>query len=179
MGFGTYSPQENFVKSFSLFFAVLVLLVGSASSQVTVNGSYEFSRVYTAGQAVNSNPGWNVSLNIPVSNSFGLLSQFAGTDANIGGGTVALNTLGEGIQFQPFKGHFFRPYANFTLGDARFSVSSISVNKLEETAGGGVDFFLSKHWAVRAGLEYLHTSLPYTSSGLNGVRPVAGLTFAF
>src|SRR5208282_1921348 len=170
---------EKAMRSISMFLAVVALLIGTAFAQVSVNGSYEFSRVYTNGQTINSNPGWNASLNVPVYKSFGLLSQFSGTDANIDGQTVSFNTFGEGIQFQPRKGKFLRPYANFVVADARFSVDSISVNKLAETVGTGVDFAISKHLALRGGVEYLHTSLPYTTSGLNGIRPLVGITYRF
>ena len=166
-------------KTIIAVLAALMLLSAAAFAQVSVNGSYEFTRLYVDGQVVNSAPGWNAGLNIPVYKSFGLLTQFSGTSATFGKSSVALNTFGEGVQYQPLKGKFLRPYVNFVIADARFSTDNYSVNKLAETAGVGLDFSISKHFALRAGVEYLHATLPSATSGLNGVRPLGGITYRF
>jgi opacity protein-like surface antigen len=172
-------------KSILLVLAALALLVGSAfaqtlpltTSDISVNGSYQFSRMYVNGAVENTDPGYSLSLNIPVFKSFGLLTEMTATTDTVAGTELWLKTYGEGIQYQPWKGKFIRPYANVVVGDAHFVYGQFTQNKFAVTTGAGVDIAISKHWAVRGGLEYLHTGLDTYS--MNGVRPIAGLTFRF
>jgi opacity protein-like surface antigen len=166
------------MKRFAMLFAVLALTIGAAFGQVSVNGSYQFSRVYVDGAVQNTDPGYNLSLNIPVfKSSFGLLTEMTATTSTVGGTEIFLKTYGEGIQFQPRQGKFFRPYVNAVLGDAHFVYGPTTQNKLAVTTGAGADFALSKHWALRGGVEYLHTGVDGTN--FEGIRPIGGLTFRF
>lgn len=175
------------MKRIMLFLAVVALLVGSAFAQVEVSGSYQFTEAYVNGASVSSNPGWNASLFVPFKGGLGVVGDWSGTDfnystasGNVGYGTPALNTFAGGLQYQFNHKGRLRPYVNVVLGDSRYSIAGITANAFSQQAGGGIDLGLSKHFAIRAGLDYLHVDSPNSFiSSANGIRPLAGVVFRF
>ncbi len=161
--------------------AILALSIG-AFAQVEVNGSYQFSRAYTNGTVVNTNPGWNASMYVPFHKLGGLgaVTEFSGTDVDLQSiGNVSLNTFGAGLEYKLKTFKRAQPYVSFVVADARFSTDNYSANKLGYQSAGGIDWKMTKHFYLRTGLEYLYTSLPRTTSGVNGIRPIGGVTYRF
>lgn len=171
--------------------AILALSIGAfaqaapaaseKSMAVELNGSYQFTRIYADGQVTNTNPGWNASVAVPVWKSFSVLGSFSGTDVTLGKGEgsalVSLNTYGGGLQYTFAHYKALHPYANFVIADARFTAAGQAQNSLAYMPGAGIDWRLTRHFYLRTGVEYLHTSL--FDTGVNGLRPIGGITFRF
>lgn len=156
---------------------VLALTLGLASSvvaqSVELNGSYMFSRFSTNGNAVNVDPGWDASINMAPTNTFGIVADFSGAYFD----NATLNTFGAGPQLTYRKWANFQPYVHFLMGDARFSAGNYVNNSFYFAPEGGVDYYLTNHFGVRAGLGYVHTNI--ANNGVNGMRVVTGITYRF
>lgn len=179
-------------KTLVVVLAILALSIGAfaqaapaateKSMAIEINGSYQFTRLYADGQVMNTNPGWNASIAVPVYKSLSVLGSFSGTDVTLGSGrdggsaTVALNTYGGGLQYTFAHFKALHPYANFVIADARFTALG-ATQSIAYMPGAGIDWRLTRHFYLRTGVEYLHTSL--FDTGVNGLRPIGGLTFRF
>lgn len=167
------------MKSLTLLFAALVLMIGSAFAQdkVELNGSYQFTSIYSNGQTNTSNPGWNASALVHFKNSgLGIVTDWSGTDFGPGFlNRKALNTGAGGLQYTFNRSGRVRPYLNALVGDAKITGAS-STNAFSQQLGAGVDLGLTKRFAVRAGLQYLHADGPL---GIQTVSPITGVTFRF
>ena len=168
------------MKYLTITFVVLMLgLAAIAQNTVEVNANYMFNHLSANGNSINSTAGWDANINLPVlalgstEKNLGVVADFSGAYEN----NVDLYTYGAGLQYTFRNSTKFQPFAAFTLGDARFSINSYSVNKLEEQFGGGVDVHITGGFWARAGLGYLHTSLDNT--GINGLRTVGGISYRF
>src|SRR5271166_3449645 len=169
------------MKSLTLLFAALVLMIGSALAQdkVELNGSYQFATSEIQGTNLNSNVGWNASAALYFKGGLAVVTDWSGTDFSGGKlNATALNTGAGGFQYQfNRKGHL-RPYVNVLVGDAKYTTSG-PTNAFEQQLGAGVDLGLTKHFAVRGGLQYMHIDATGSYSAANNIAPVAGLTFRF
>jgi hypothetical protein len=173
-------------KSFLLVLAALVLMVGSAFAQdkVELSGAYQFSAGYANGQQINSNPGWNASATYYLGKSgLGIVTEWSGTDFNVASKSFAVNTGAGGLQYQFNRKGKLRPYVNVLVGDTKYTTTG-PTNSFSQQVGGGVDLSISKHFAVRGGVTYLHDTAA-TLAGLgnltsaNQIKPIGGLVFRF
>lgn len=159
---------------------ILALAVSSAVAQVEVSGAYQFSRAYVNGTTINSNPGWDASLFVPFSGGLGVVTEWTGTGFDKSSHSFSMNTGAGGLQYEfNHKGHL-RPYANALLGDTWYSAGNTTQSAFSQQVGGGLDLALTKHFAVRGGLNYIHVDSTSKNLGsANGIRPLAGIVFRF
>jgi hypothetical protein len=173
------------VRFIALALVAFVLSVGSAFAQdkVELSGAYQFTTVYANGTTTNSNPGWNASATYYLGKSgLGITTDWTGTDFNAGTKAFAVNTGAGGLQYQFNRKGILRPYVNVLVGDTKYTTSG-PANALSTQVGGGVDLSISKHFAVRGGLDYFHAASTANSqlavTAANGVRPIGGIVFRF
>jgi hypothetical protein len=173
------------MKSLTLLFAALVLMVGSALAQdkVELSGAYQFTTTYANGTTTNSNPGWNASATYYLGHSgLGIVTEWTGTDFDKGSHAFAVNTGAGGLQYQFNRKGALRPFVNVLVGDTKYTTGG-PANALSEQVGGGVDLSISKHFALRGGLDYYHAASAstnsFTTGSANGVRPIGGIVFRF
>jgi len=165
-------------KSIMLLLAVAVLLIGSAFAQVEVTGAYQFSRIYQNGAVVNAAPGWSGSLYVPFLGGLGVVGEATGTSVN----SARVNTYGAGLEYKLKSQKLFKtfqPYVLSTVVDVRYSVNGVIANVPGVQSGAGVDWKLSKHFALRTGGEYLYASSLNAVPSPNSIRPIAGITYRF
>jgi hypothetical protein len=165
-------------------------MIGSAFAQdkVELSGSYQFTTAFVNGQQVNSNPGWNASATYYLGHSgFGVVTQWSGTDFDgainpTKKGSIAANTGAGGLQYQFNRKGVLRPYVNVLFGDTKYTTAG-PANAFSQEFGGGVDLSISKHFAVRGGLDYVHADSALGSginaSAANAIRPIGGIVFRF
>jgi hypothetical protein len=170
--------------------AAVVLMVGSAFAQdkVELSGAYQFSAGFANGQQINSNPGWDASATYYLGHSgLGIVTDWTGTDFNgnfqQGTKAFAVNTGAGGLQYQFNRKGFLRPYVNVLLGDTKYTTSGPS-NSFSQQVGGGVDLSITKHFAVRGGLTYLHDTAATVAgvgnlTSANQIKPIGGIVFRF
>lgn len=169
------------MKAITTLLAAIVLMVGSAFAQdkVELNGSYQFLNTQIAGTNYNSNPGWNASATIYVKGGLGIVTDWSGTD--FAGGLLkatALNTGAGGLQYQFNRKGVLRPYVNVLVGDAKYTTAGPS-NAFEQQLGAGADLSVSKHFALRGGVQYMHVGATGIYGSANNIAPIAGVTFRF
>lgn len=167
-------------KSFLLVLAALVLMVGSAFAQdkVELSGAYQSSTVFSYGTSNTANPGWQASAAYYLGKSpFAVVTEWTGTDFN-SASKAAVNTGAGGLQYQFNRTGKLRPYVNVLFGDTKYTTGG-SVNAFSQQAGAGLDLSLSKHFAVRGGLDYFHADSAAQYASANGIRPIAGIVVRF
>jgi outer membrane protein OmpA-like peptidoglycan-associated protein/opacity protein-like surface antigen len=104
------------------------------------------------------------------------------------GQDLTLLTFAGGVKYQ-YNGHRFVPFAKALVGGAHGSDSyfptatgsSPTANSLALQGGGGVDFLLTDHLAIRvADVEYLRTTLPNgTTKEQNQLMASVGIVYRF
>jgi len=150
----------------SLVVAILLLLSLSAVAQTTdrfeVFGGYSyFGGSYTAEEINPTNPsGWNVSATGKLNRWVGITADFSGYSQSNGAGE---NANAYNFLFGPTVSlplHRFTPFAHFLLGESHVSPSGIqfltSNNSFTLAVGGGLDYTVINHIALRFQIDQLH-----------------------
>jgi Outer membrane protein beta-barrel domain len=171
-------------KSFSVL-AVLAMLAFALPAKaqdetpkVELYAGYDYVRVNSAGRSFNFNGG-SGQLAYNVNNWLGILGDLGGYYTGEGA-TAGLFSYLFGPRIN-FRGHGkMTPFAQVLFGGARSIVNSPQ-NVFAMTAGGGVDFKISEHFAIRpVQAEYFLTK--FTDGGNNrqsNFRYSAGIVFRF
>jgi opacity protein-like surface antigen len=112
-------------------------------------------------------------------------------DAFNSGRTADMLTYMAGPAFYPIRKRNFNVYTHLLLGGARETgvnyesdgtVLTGYVNKFAWAAGGGVQYRLSRSFALRVGVDYLHTQFFNSNivvQGQSNLRPSASLIYTF
>jgi opacity protein-like surface antigen len=174
--------------------AILLLLSLSAVAQTTdrfeVFGGYSyFGGSYTAEEIFPTNPsGWNVSATGKLKRWIGITADFSGySQSNSADSANAYNFLFGPTVSLPF--HRFTPFAHFLLGDSHVSPSSspflTSNNSFALAVGGGLDYTVINHIALRFQIDRLHNGFTTSDNQLqyrvdhNFPRISTGIVFRF
>ena len=160
-----------------LFAVLAVLLLPSlvsaqSSSRLEIFGGYSYlNNDYTLVSHHGLN-GWNASVNFKPRPWLGLVADFSGfypPSQNFG--CPSCNRTGKAYTFLfgpqvSLPLHGFTPFAHFLIGDGRASEHLAeplkSNNSFSFAAGGGLDCALSRHFALRGQLDWLHTGIVTT-----------------
>jgi Outer membrane protein beta-barrel domain len=140
-----------------------------------VGGGYTYRSLAPAGSSrVNMN-GWDASGDVNFFKWFGVVVDGDGTVNTSFGTTTWVRTVMGGFRGYPIGHHRLTPFIEVLAGEGYVTISSpgisLSDNFFAWSAGGGVDWSLARHWAVRLGefdYEQTHSTL------LNGLVPGGG-----
>jgi hypothetical protein len=154
-----------------------------AQDKVELSGAYQFTTVYANGTTTNSNPGWNASATYYLGTAVSVSPPTGLAPTSTLAPRRSPSTLARvGLQYQFNRKGILRPYVNVLVGDTKYTTSG-PANALSTQVGGGVDLSISKHFAVRGGLDYFHAASTANSNlavtAANGVRPIGGIVFRF
>lgn len=167
-------------------------VTASAQSKIDASVSYELRRSNgPAGECGCFNlQGGRVDGSYRVFKRFAVAVEISGAHAsNITGSGLDLSLLTymAGPRYSLHLKHGLNPFAQFLAGgvhgfDSTFphpAGASSSANSFAFTAGGGLDYALSRHISVRvAQIDYLRTYLPNNANGeQNSLRVGAGIVF--
>jgi opacity protein-like surface antigen len=148
-----------------LVFAVMLpasFVFGQSTDHVELFGGYSyFAGNFTAVPGHDSPHGWNASVNVKADRWVGLDSDFSGfyRSDSTGDHARATNFLFGPRVSLPTRG--FTPFAHFLVGfshvnkpgGAGFLTSS---NSFAYAFGGGLDYSLTRHFAIRGQADLLH-----------------------
>jgi opacity protein-like surface antigen len=181
------------------------LAVAQSSEHVEVFGGYsllqpDFSHV--SGGPTN---GWNAAANFKILPKIGIVADFSGFYPSLGinaGGfnTPVTNTITGtsyvflfGPQVSSQFGRF-TPFGHFLIGESHVSPERengtvipgsvfTSTTALSYAAGGGVDYSLTRRFAVRGQVDWLHTTFTSSDNQVhilhNSARICTGVVFRF
>jgi opacity protein-like surface antigen len=170
------------MKRLALLCGLLVLFAGAAAAQgenpkVEVYGGYSLIHNSSnfAKTSVNFN-GASGSVSYNPSKWLGLVGDFGGAHYSAPGNT-SVNAItylfGPKLAYREDK---FTAFAQVLFGGARLSAAGASSNAFAMTLGGGLDYNLNKHVAIRpVQMEYLMTR--FASMSQNSLRYGAGVVF--
>lgn len=167
-----------------------------------VFGGYSYvARDFSAGAFGNGglNLGWNASLNLKFSRVLGFVSDFGGhykhqnSPGLCTGGMTSCSSSGYTAMFGPqfsFPLPKITPFAHGLFGIAHAIQNGTSPvdpfqgnNSIAVALGGGLDYSLTRHFALRGQGDYLLTRFTYSDNQLhfnnNNVRISAGLVGRF
>jgi opacity protein-like surface antigen len=180
--------QENQMKKLvlaSLVFAFLPLLsrAQEETPKAELYVGYDYVRLTTGGYSFNFNGG-SGQLAYNVNDWLGVVGDLGGYYTNNGfrAGIISyqfgprVNLLGNGL-----RGHGkVTPFAHILFGGAR-SIDVSPENTFAMTVGGGVDFKISEHFAIRpVQAEYFRTNFTDGANNRqNSFRYSAGIIFRF
>jgi hypothetical protein len=146
--------------------------------KVEVYGGYDYVRVSDLGISYNFNGG-SGQLAYNANRWLGIVGDFGGYYTSDGFHAGVLSYMaGPRVNF---RGHGkMTPFAQILLGAAR-SIDNSPLNAFAMTAGGGVDFKISRHFAIRpVQAEYFLTKFSDGASDRqNNFRFGAGVVFQF
>ena len=138
--------------------------------------------------------GWNASLNAKVKPWAGIVADFSAyyPSANFGCGQFCTTSAKPySFLFGPQVSLPFRrvaPFAQFLVGDTYVSSSGnslASANSFTFAVGGGIDFQINRHFALRGQVGLFHNGFTASDNQLqfkvnhNPVRASTGLVFRF
>jgi opacity protein-like surface antigen len=173
----------------SLILGVFVLFV--AAPAMAQKGYEEYPKAEVSGdyQYIHANPGGNNcqggagSVAGNLNNWFGVVGEFGGckvTGQPAGVSAHALNYLfGPRVTYRSYGS--LAPFAHILLGGQRDTVSvrgfgSTSTNSFAMAIGGGADYRLTEHFAIRLiQVEYLYTH--FSGTRQNNARIEAGIVY--
>lgn len=190
----------------TISFATALLLgslaLAQPSDRVEIFGGYSYlSSDYSLLKAGGVN-GWNASANVKVHRTFGLVADFSGfyTSLGIRGDGVIADTFKQSSYLAMFgpqasiRLHRISPFVHFLMGVAHLNPeadngtvvgngSLNSSNSFSYAAGGGLDFALGRHFAIRGQGDWLHTAFSSGDDQVHllhtGARVSTGLVFRF
>jgi len=145
------------MKNCLVLMAVLVLgFSASAMAQqqptAEIAGGYSYVRVNSSVGSINGNGG-SGSLAYNPNSWFGIVGDLGGYHFSKSGasGNVFSYLFGPRLSYR--KNEWITPFAQVLFGGARataaFSSTGVSQNKFAMTAGGGLDYKASRHFAIR------------------------------
>jgi opacity protein-like surface antigen len=137
-------------------------LLAQSNGKFEIFGGYSyFDGSYTAEGVFPNNPsGWNVAVTDKLNRWVGITADFSGYSQSdgIGDSAKTFNFLFGPTASLTF--HRLTPFAHFLLGDSHVSPSGFrfldSNNSFAYVAGGGLDYEVIKHAAVRVQIDELH-----------------------
>ena len=158
------------------------------SSKVDIFGGYQYLHANSGVSGVSgfSLNGWNASLNGYFTRNFGVTADFSGnygTPSVLGTGvSTRFYTFLFGPTFRAPNSSHITPFAHALFGGGHISgaVGSLSASETDFTwaAGGGVDYDLSRNFAVRvAQADFLQTRV--SGGNQNNFRFSAGIVIKF
>jgi len=167
----------------SIFAFALPAKAQDETPKAELYAGYDYVRVSDLGYSYNFNGG-SGQFAYNANHWLGLVGDFGGYYTSDGFHAGVLSYL-----FGPrinFRGHGFRghgkvtPFAQILLGGAH-SIDNSPLNAFAMTAGGGVDFTISEHFAIRpVQTEYFLTKFTDGANNLqNNFRYGAGIVFRF
>jgi peptidoglycan-associated lipoprotein len=162
-----------------------------AKAEIALTYTWDHTNGPPQGCACFSLNGGSAVLAYGLTRSFSVVAEAgAATNGNVhstGKGITISDYLG-GLRYTP-RGHAgVKPYGQLLLGTAHASgalapsqIGAGSDTSFAMSAGGGVDFIVSRHFAIRAlQADYLLTLLPNgTNNRQNNFRLSTGLVFRF
>jgi hypothetical protein len=137
-------------------------VVGQSTNRFEIFGGYSyFDGSYTAEGIFPSHPnGWNASATGKLNQWVGITADFSGYSQSdgVGDSANAYNFL-----FGPSASltfHRFTPFAHFLLGDSYVTPSGFRFlthnSSFAYAVGGGLDYAVAKHVALRGQVDLLH-----------------------
>lgn len=181
-------------------FAVFAVLLSSfapaqSSTRFEIFGGYSYlTNDYTLVSRHGLN-GWNASVNFKPRSWLGLVADFSGfypPSQNFGCPTCNQTGKAYTFLFGPqvsLSLHGFTPFARFLIGDGYASEHLAeplkSNNSFSFAGGGGLDCALSRHFALRGQVDWLHTGIVTTDNQAqtkqrsNAARISTGIVFRF
>lgn len=192
-------------KHWLLTFAVVFGSVGAwaqSSDHVEVFGGYSFAAKDFSGgtlPASSLNRGWNAAVNLKANRLFGFVADIAGyynslnTPGSCGGTLTSCSSSAYTVMFGPqfsLPLPKFTPFAHALVGVAHANQNGTipgqpfeGNNSVAAAFGGGVDYHLTRHWALRGEADYLLTRFTYSDNQLhfsnNNARISAGVVVRF
>jgi len=159
--------------------------VAQSSSRVEVFGGYTYMRPDFSLTSPNSAGGWNASANFKARRWLGFAADFSGFYPSYSyphGASVSgkAYTFLFGPQVSLPHGRF-SPFARFLIGAAHASPQNIngasynffqSNNALSLDAGGGLDYSVARHIALRGQVDWLYARLTPIGGGDPGANYV-------
>ena len=190
------------LRRWTLISAIIFCAVSSwAQDHIEVFGGYSFAaRDFSGGTipASTLHRGWNASLNLNFYPRLGFVSDVAGYYNHQGAGTCngGLTSCSSNVHTVMFGPQFsfplpkFTPFVHALLGIAHASQNGTEPadpfqgnNSFITALGGGLDYHLTRHFALRAQGDYLLTHFTYSDNQLhfnnNNGRISAGLVVHF
>jgi hypothetical protein len=141
-----------------------------------LSASYSYLR-FGVSNGVNQN-GASISAAASLNRWFGLASDFGGYHNSEAGVTFNTYTYLGGPRFSYRRSRRVTPFAQVLVGAARGSLAgSGSGNGFAYSAGGGVDWGLTQHLALRPQLDYI--GMRFSGNNVNTVRGSFGIVFRF
>ena len=180
---GSCAKKHSFLLGIRILTAVLVIsvcapLAGAQDEtpKVELYGGYDYVRVSDLGDSYNFNGG-SGQFAYNANRWLGLVGDFGGYYTSDGFHAGVLSYMaGPRVNL---RGHGkMMPFAQVLLGGAR-SIDNSPLNAFAMTAGGGLDYKISQHFAIRpVQAEYFLTKFPDGASDRqNNFRFGAGVVF--
>ncbi len=158
----------------------------STPAHVELFGGYTYINPDFTLVSPNGVNGWNVSANIKAPHGLGVVADFSGFYSSYtyrqDGQDITFSgqayTFLFGPQYSIQRGRFV-PFARFLLGAVHVTPQSYpggssnffrSNNGLSLATGGGLDYYLTHHLALRGQIDWLYTGLTPLGGGDPGVN---------
>jgi outer membrane immunogenic protein len=164
-----------------ILLAGMILLAAAISRaqetpEAELSASYSYLR-FGVSNGVNQN-GASISAVANLNRWFGLASDFGGYHKSEAGVTFNTYTYLGGPRFSYRKSSRVTPFSQVLVGGARGSLAgSGSGNGFAYRVGGGVDWGLTQHLALRPQLDYI--GMRFSGNNVNTVRGSFGIVFRF
>jgi hypothetical protein len=171
-----------------VWFVVVILAIAFArpamaqsddSSKVEAFAGYSYLHVSDQGVSANANGG-SGAISYNVTPMIGVVADFGGYTGSSNGfnGNIISYLFGPRVSYHSGK---FTPFAQALFGGNRFSGGGTSMNAFGMTAGGGVDYALTPHIAIRPiQAEYYLTKFnDGHNNRQNNFRYSAGIFYRF
>jgi opacity protein-like surface antigen len=159
------------------FIAALLLLsaVSAKAQQAELFGG--FSYAYLSQPSASANlTGWDFSLNYKLARVIGVDGDFSGTYGSPSYGNASMHTFLFGPQFS-VPSHV-SPFAHVLFGVGHLNVPGATSNCFSEAIGGGLDFHVVPHVAIRA-IQVDDVITHFFGNGTNNPRLSAGIVIHF
>jgi hypothetical protein len=172
-----------------------------SSDHVEIFGGYSFAAYdFTGGQIPPGalSHGWNAALNLKVKRPVGIVFDFGqfynhnSSPGTCNGGRTSCSSKAFTAMFGPqfsFPLSRVTPFAHALFGIAHASQNGTfepfqGNNSAAMALGGGVDFYITRHFGLRGQADYLRTWFAYNDNQLtysfnNNARISAGAVFRF
>jgi len=174
-----------------VFLLLSAFAMAQSSSRVEVFGGYTYMRPDFSLASPNSASGWNASANFKAWRRIGFVADFSGfypsysypQGASVSGKAFAF-LFGPQVSFPHGR---FSPFTRFLIGAAHVTPQNIggtsynffrSNNALSLAAGGGLDYSVARHIAIRGQVDWLYAKLTPLGGGDPGVNYVKNRSVA-
>lgn len=169
--------------------------VAQSSDHVEIFGGYSYLSKDFSLASPNGVSGWDASATFKMQRYFGVVADFSGFRPSYTFGVcpacVSSRSTAYTFLFGPqisIPLHRITPFGRFLLGDAHLSPSDSGVvfnsnTSFTVAAGGGFDFSLTRHFALRGQADWLRVGFTSRDDQIhnphNVARAATGLVFRF